>query len=127
MKPGAQTIAMLVVLGLLGGVIVGSIVVGLAIDNSPVREKRGIMACAFDDDVQVVSFVPNWEPPESWRCAVAVEPREWLPEDAAWTEVLNLEIGGACGWTETAGACCPECLVWERGCPIGPEGCGDGP
>jgi len=107
----------------------GSMVAGMLAESAsrPV-DRRGIMACAFGSDsgpqVQVISYTPGWEPPASWRCAVALEPREWRPEDSVWAGAISLELGEACGWSSPAGACCPECLAWESGCPGSEDGCG---
>lgn len=88
-------------------------------------DKRGIMSCMVGETgiSQVVSYVPGWEPPESWRCAVAMRPVEWRADDRGWKEGITIELGKACGWGEPASACCPECLAWECGCPSNPGGC----
>lgn len=90
-------------------------------------ESRGVMICAFGVDGQeqhqTITFVPGWEPPESWRCAVALSPREWHPEDQNWVDAIGLDLGRACGWIVPASGCCPECLVEENGCPEAPGGC----
>lgn len=123
--------ALWAVLGALLGVVAGAAYKGLSPEAHATQEARadvrGLMVCAFDvgpaRKTQVLSFVPGWEPPESWRCSVIVEPREWRPADKEWRAVLSLEVGEACGWREPAAGCCPECLTWEEGCPKNAEGC----
>ena len=108
------------------GAVLGYIAASLV--SAPDRvESRGVMVCAFDADgqtqKQIITFVPDWVPPESWRCAVAIPPREWKPADQNWSDALGLDLGRSCGWIVPASGCCPACLVNEQGCPEAPGGC----
>ena len=113
--------------GCLLGLFVGDLYAGRATTKDPLSGSRGIMVCAMDtdrgDDIQTISYVPEWTPPDSWRCSVVLPPVEWHPEDPAWADALAFDIGGACGWSSPASACCPACLAWEGGCPSSEEGC----